>query len=70
MRTLKPDCSLTYESPSTALANRRAGFVDQEIERLKKVHADSTNFTRWAATVGRPIGRGGNDAKTYSYCCV
>ena len=43
---------LLYESPSTALANRRAGFVDQEIERLKKVHGDSTNHTlgrdRWA----------------------
>jgi len=43
---------LTYESPSTALANRRADMVDQEIERLKKVHADSTNHRlgrdRWA----------------------
>lgn len=43
---------LTYESPSTALANRRAGMVDQEIERLKKVHGNSTNFKlgrdRWA----------------------
>jgi hypothetical protein len=43
---------LTYESPSTALANRRADMVDQEIERLKKVHANSTNFTlgadRWS----------------------
>lgn len=42
---------LTYESPSTALANRRSEMVDQEIERLKKVHANSTNFTlgddRW-----------------------
>ncbi|MCA9470015.1 MAG: hypothetical protein KC643_31840 [Nitrospira sp.] len=51
LRTLN-QMQLTYESPSTALANRRAGFVDQEIERLKKVHADSTNHTlgrdRWA----------------------
>ena len=51
MRTLN-QLILTYESPSTALANRRAGMVDQEIERLKKVHANSTNFKlgrdRWA----------------------
>ena len=43
---------LTYESPSAALANRRADMVDQEIERLKKAHADSTNHKlgrdRWA----------------------
>lgn len=51
MRTLN-QIILTYEAPSTALANRRAGMVDQEIERLKKVHANSTNFKlgrdRWA----------------------
>ncbi|MCA9457287.1 MAG: hypothetical protein KC587_11540 [Nitrospira sp.] len=51
IRTLN-QMMLTYESPSTALANRRAGMVDQEIERLKKVHANSTNFKlgrdRWA----------------------
>lgn len=36
---------LTYESPSTALANRRAAMVEQEIQRLQKVHANSTNHT-------------------------
>ncbi len=35
---------LIYESPSTALANRRAGMVEEELERLKKVHANSNNF--------------------------
>lgn len=35
---------LIYESPSTALANRRASMVDDELGRLKKVHANSENF--------------------------
>lgn len=36
---------LTYESPSAALANRRAAMVEQEIQRLEKVRANSTNHT-------------------------
>ena len=35
---------LVYEAPSTALANRRAEMVDEELERLKKVHKNSKNF--------------------------